>query len=166
LLKFKAIEPRWQPCPGGSQINALQLTSFTLLGILPRTGSLVMTAEDTLAALGMFLPPPAAPVANYLPFVVSRSLLAVSGQLAFGPNGKRGRKAASMRSAPMSSASCPIGGASKESFRCRIFSLALVAAHRSSSRSKVVTTATCALPTGEWLPWPPMRGQRHPAFRG
>ena len=47
-----------------------------------------MTAEDTLAALGIFLPPPAAPVANYLPFVVSRSLLAVSGQLPIGPSGK------------------------------------------------------------------------------
>jgi enamine deaminase RidA (YjgF/YER057c/UK114 family) len=47
-----------------------------------------MTAEDTLAALGMFLPPPAAPVGNYLPFVVSRSLLAVSGQLPIGPSGK------------------------------------------------------------------------------
>jgi enamine deaminase RidA (YjgF/YER057c/UK114 family) len=47
-----------------------------------------MTAEDRLAALGVFLPPPAAPVANYLPFVVSGSLLAVSGQLPIGPNGK------------------------------------------------------------------------------
>ncbi len=47
-----------------------------------------MTPEDRLAALGVSLPPPAASVANYLPFVVSGSLLAVSGQLAFGPNGK------------------------------------------------------------------------------
>ena len=47
-----------------------------------------MTAEDRLVALGVFLPPPAAPVANYLPFVVSRSLLAVSGQLPIGPSGK------------------------------------------------------------------------------
>ncbi len=47
-----------------------------------------MTAEDRLAALGVVLPAPAAPLANYLPFVVSGSLLAVSGQLAFGPNGK------------------------------------------------------------------------------
>jgi enamine deaminase RidA (YjgF/YER057c/UK114 family) len=47
-----------------------------------------MTAEDTLAALGVSLPPPAVPVANYLPFVVSGSLLAVSGQLPFGPSGK------------------------------------------------------------------------------
>ena len=47
-----------------------------------------MTADDRLAALGISLPSPAAPVANYLPFVISGSLLAVSGQLAFGPNGK------------------------------------------------------------------------------
>ena len=47
-----------------------------------------MTAEDRLAALGIALPSPAAPVANYLPFVISGSLLVVSGQLAFGPNGK------------------------------------------------------------------------------
>jgi len=46
-----------------------------------------MTAEDRLAALGISLPSPAAPVANYLPFVISGSLLVVSGQLAFGPAG-------------------------------------------------------------------------------
>ena len=47
-----------------------------------------MTAEDRLAAMGVVLPSPAAPVANYLPFVVSGSLLAVSGQLPIGPNGR------------------------------------------------------------------------------
>jgi enamine deaminase RidA (YjgF/YER057c/UK114 family) len=47
-----------------------------------------VTAEDRLAALGIALPSAAAPVANYLPFVVSGSLLVVSGQLAFGPSGK------------------------------------------------------------------------------
>src|SRR2546430_17218516 len=47
-----------------------------------------MTAEDRLSTLGVFLPPPAVPVANYLPFVVSGSLLAVSGQLPIGPSGK------------------------------------------------------------------------------
>jgi enamine deaminase RidA (YjgF/YER057c/UK114 family) len=47
-----------------------------------------MTAEERLAALGVVLPSPAAPVANYLPFVVSGSLLAVSGQLPIGPSGK------------------------------------------------------------------------------
>lgn len=47
-----------------------------------------MTAEDKLAALGVSLPSPAAPVANYVPFVVSGSLLVVSGQLCLGPDGK------------------------------------------------------------------------------
>jgi enamine deaminase RidA (YjgF/YER057c/UK114 family) len=46
-----------------------------------------MTAEDRLAALGISLPTPVAPIANYLPFVVSGSLLAVSGQLPIGPSG-------------------------------------------------------------------------------
>jgi enamine deaminase RidA (YjgF/YER057c/UK114 family) len=50
--------------------------------------SFVMTAEERLSALGVSLPSPAAPVANYIPFVISGSLLVVSGQLAFGPNGK------------------------------------------------------------------------------
>jgi enamine deaminase RidA (YjgF/YER057c/UK114 family) len=44
--------------------------------------------EDRLAALGVSLPVPAAPVANYVPFVVSGSLLVISGQLALGPDGK------------------------------------------------------------------------------
>jgi enamine deaminase RidA (YjgF/YER057c/UK114 family) len=47
-----------------------------------------VTGEDRLAALGVVLPSPAAPLANYLPFVVSGSLLAVSGQLPVGPSGK------------------------------------------------------------------------------
>jgi len=47
-----------------------------------------MSAEQRLAALGIALPSPAAPVANYLPFVISGSFLVVSGQLAFGPDGK------------------------------------------------------------------------------
>ena len=47
-----------------------------------------MTAEDRLATLGVVLPSAAAPVANYLPFVVSGSLLAVSGQLPIGPTGQ------------------------------------------------------------------------------
>ncbi|PNE10645.1 MAG: hypothetical protein CR217_13260 [Beijerinckiaceae bacterium] len=47
-----------------------------------------MTADDRLAALGISLPSPAASIANYLPFVVSGSLLAVSGQLPIGPSGQ------------------------------------------------------------------------------
>jgi enamine deaminase RidA (YjgF/YER057c/UK114 family) len=47
-----------------------------------------MTVEARLTALGIELPSPAAPVANYLPFVVSCSMLFISGQLAFGPDAK------------------------------------------------------------------------------
>src|SRR5260370_6044582 len=41
-----------------------------------------------LNELGVVLPKPAAPVANYVPFVRSGALLFVSGQLPFGPDGK------------------------------------------------------------------------------
>ena len=44
--------------------------------------------EKKLAALGIALPAPAAPVANYIPFVRTGSLLVVSGQLCFGNEGK------------------------------------------------------------------------------
>ncbi|MBO0733439.1 MAG: RidA family protein [Methylocapsa sp.] len=47
-----------------------------------------MTAEENLARLGISLPPAAAPIANYLPFVLSGSFLFVSGQLALGSGGK------------------------------------------------------------------------------
>jgi enamine deaminase RidA (YjgF/YER057c/UK114 family) len=41
-----------------------------------------------LKELGIVLPAPAAPVANYVPTVRSGSLLFVSGQIPFGPDGK------------------------------------------------------------------------------
>lgn len=44
--------------------------------------------EEKLKALGVVLPTPAAPVANYLGYVVSGSLVVVSGQLPFGADGK------------------------------------------------------------------------------
>jgi enamine deaminase RidA (YjgF/YER057c/UK114 family) len=44
--------------------------------------------EAKLRALGLNLPSPAAPMANYVPFAISGSLLFVSGQLPFGPDGK------------------------------------------------------------------------------
>ena len=46
------------------------------------------TVEQTLAKLGIILPTPASPVANYVPFVKSGNLLVVSGQLCFGADGK------------------------------------------------------------------------------
>ena len=47
-----------------------------------------MYVADRLAALGIVLPKPAAPVANYVGAVRTGSLLVVSGQLPFGPDGK------------------------------------------------------------------------------
>lgn len=44
--------------------------------------------DDRLTSLGITLPTPAAPVANYVAFVVTGSLLVISGQLALGPDGK------------------------------------------------------------------------------
>ena len=47
-----------------------------------------MSVADRLAALGVVLPKPAAPVANYVGAVKSGSLVVVSGQLPFGADGK------------------------------------------------------------------------------
>ncbi|MGA2637154.1 RidA family protein [Methylocella sp.] len=44
--------------------------------------------EARLTALGVTLPSPAAPVANYVPFVIAGPLLVISGQLPFGADGK------------------------------------------------------------------------------
>lgn len=41
-----------------------------------------------LESLKITLPKAAAPVANYVPFVISGPILIISGQLAFGPDGK------------------------------------------------------------------------------
>ncbi len=44
--------------------------------------------ERKLAELGITLPTPAAPVANYVPFVRAGNLVVVSGQICLGPDGK------------------------------------------------------------------------------
>lgn len=44
--------------------------------------------DNKLAELGITLPVPAKPVANYVPFVLAGRTLVVSGQLALGPDGK------------------------------------------------------------------------------
>ena len=44
--------------------------------------------NQRLTELGIVLPIPAPPVANYLPFVLVGRSLVISGQLAFGPDGK------------------------------------------------------------------------------
>ena len=45
------------------------------------------SVRERLAALGLALPKAAAPVANYVPFVRAGSLLVISGQICFGPDG-------------------------------------------------------------------------------
>ncbi len=43
--------------------------------------------QARLKKLGIILPKAAAPVANYVPYVFTGSLLVISGQIAFGPDG-------------------------------------------------------------------------------
>ena len=45
------------------------------------------TVEDRLAALGITLPQPNPPVANYVPFVRAGDLLHISGQVSIDPSG-------------------------------------------------------------------------------
>ena len=45
------------------------------------------TPEDRLKALGLTLPTPVAPVANYVPFVLSGSQLFISGQVSVDADG-------------------------------------------------------------------------------
>ncbi len=43
--------------------------------------------DARLAELGLILPEPVAPVANYVPFVISGNLVFLSGQVSIGPGG-------------------------------------------------------------------------------
>jgi enamine deaminase RidA (YjgF/YER057c/UK114 family) len=53
-----------------------------------QSASSAQTAESRLKAQGITLPRPVAPVANYLPFVISGNQLVISGQLPFDADGK------------------------------------------------------------------------------
>lgn len=46
-----------------------------------------MSVEQRLRDLGLSLPTPAAPAANYVPYVISGNLLVIAGQLPLGPEG-------------------------------------------------------------------------------
>ena len=48
------------------------------------------TVDAKLQELGIALPTPAAPVANYVPFVRTGNLVVISGQICVGPDGKIG----------------------------------------------------------------------------
>lgn len=43
--------------------------------------------EKRLANLGIDLPTPAAPAANYIPYTIAGNILTISGQIPMGPNG-------------------------------------------------------------------------------
>jgi enamine deaminase RidA (YjgF/YER057c/UK114 family) len=43
--------------------------------------------DDRLAELGLILPEPVAPVANYVPYVISGNLVFISGQVSIGAEG-------------------------------------------------------------------------------
>jgi enamine deaminase RidA (YjgF/YER057c/UK114 family) len=49
---------------------------------------LMPTIESRLKELGIVLPEAAPPVGNYVPFVITGSLLVISGQLPIGPKGE------------------------------------------------------------------------------
>jgi enamine deaminase RidA (YjgF/YER057c/UK114 family) len=51
-------------------------------------GPMAGSIEKRLSSLGVTLPTPAAPVANYVPSVRSGNMLMVSGQICFGADGK------------------------------------------------------------------------------
>jgi enamine deaminase RidA (YjgF/YER057c/UK114 family) len=50
--------------------------------------SMAGSTEKKLASIGVTLPTPASPIANYVPFVRSGDMLVVSGQICFGADGK------------------------------------------------------------------------------
>lgn len=56
--------------------------------VLRPKGEASMSVEARLKEMGIILPQAAAPVANYVPAVRTGSLLIISGQLCFGPDGK------------------------------------------------------------------------------
>jgi enamine deaminase RidA (YjgF/YER057c/UK114 family) len=65
-----------------------QWAGFVIYRVEKVENSMTGTVDSKLAELGIALPTPAAPVANYVGFVRTGRLLVVSGQLCFGPDGK------------------------------------------------------------------------------
>jgi enamine deaminase RidA (YjgF/YER057c/UK114 family) len=55
---------------------------------IKRNENMVGTVERKLSELGIALPTPASPVANYIPYVRSGSLVFVSGQICLDANGQ------------------------------------------------------------------------------
>jgi enamine deaminase RidA (YjgF/YER057c/UK114 family) len=53
----------------------------------PSSAAGMSKVEARLAELGIVLPEAVAPIANYVPFVISGKLLHISGQVSLGPDG-------------------------------------------------------------------------------
>ena len=58
-----------------------------LFGLVTRESSIMSSAESRLADLGIELPKPVAPVANYDPFIVVDHIVYISGQISLSPDG-------------------------------------------------------------------------------
>ena len=58
------------------------------------------TPEERLAALGLTLPAPTRPVANYVPFVRAGNLVYISGQVSTDASRRRARASSARTSAP------------------------------------------------------------------
>src|SRR5689334_21353613 len=57
-------------------------------GTTPAENRLMGTIDSKLQSLGIALPTPASPIANYVGTVRTGNLLVISGQLCLGPDGK------------------------------------------------------------------------------
>src|ERR1700732_3507199 len=66
------------------------------------------TVEKKLAELGIALPTPASPVANYIPFVRAGALLFVSGQICLDAGGKLVAKGVSLEDGQKAARTCAV----------------------------------------------------------
>ncbi|HEY5226833.1 MAG TPA: hypothetical protein VIJ06_08590, partial [Methylovirgula sp.] len=87
-----AAQTRTRPKPGLATVQSSSHEDGVRIAGSSRyfvTEELGMSAiEARLQSLNVTLPAPAAPVANYVAYVIAGNLLVVSGQLAFGNDGK------------------------------------------------------------------------------
>ena len=92
------------------------------------------TVDARLQELGITLPKPAAPVANYVPFVRTGNLVVISGQLCLGPDGKMADAHKGKLGAEISLEAGTGGGAAVRHQRARA----------AAERARRISTASCA----------------------
>src|SRR5674476_604659 len=105
--------------------------------------------EKKLASLGISLPTPASPIANYVPFVRSGNLLVVSGQLCFGADGKLVAKG-------QLGGSVSIEDGQQAARACAVNLLAQIKGALPAARPRSIRRR----PTGPWRPVCPRRQSR------